>query len=734
MERRKRPLGRRHIDGGAVPFSGHWGDICSSPDPMAYESSGRDSCILTGITEISDASEPIYGCPFTSQGDLADVDYEELFASVIQTVLEGQECDLSAGDVRGMCAVVAARDSCVRSHEFVCRKLLEFADAIPGELAGMGSADALGELWSSIAARVNFVTTAFSPLCMGNRGLCDFERLFRDRMTENWRKDPGMFGRITKVILDAYNGYRESGDIEMVRGAFKFARESGVFHELFVKKFTKAVVRYLTPVLDELFKRKLSEYLASAVELDTRERRLAEPLVDSFAMSALQVAMNNLVFTCKLDHICKGLKVLIDECDVKSVDLCAKYARATDKIKEFTRELSFEIELSTESCFKKEHPMQEVIKVHDAVIKFCSVSFSTQHSRILRTAFEKGLNTSPTVAARLLAEEIHARFVSDEQVSTEELEQFISVFRFLSEKDVFEAYHHMLLCRRVLLMKNHIVHSDEVFLAELREQCGPDYTKRFDTIFKDVQNSMEAVKAFRQEQHPSKFFNALVLSNEAWQKLNHTSIKAVLPPEIESMLTRFSVFYIERNKKRKLQWQPTFTRVKLQVKNVPNVQEIRCNGLYAIILLLFNSLDLVDAVDLETRLDLPKEQVAKLLHILESKKFGHLINYMNNWVSINRQNTVTDGVISLPFPFPTLPKYEDSAQSSIQQNRACQVDAAVMLVMKKERSMEKGDLKSKVKELLTFRLEDELYESRLAHLEKIMYLKLDPSGHVHYLP
>lgn len=730
---RKRTQKHTHVD--AVPFtSGVFGDICSSPDILAYESTGPDDPIFAGITKISDVAEPVHSCPFSEEVDLSEANYSEIFSSVIDNVLAGRESDFSATEVYSMASIVSARDCCPSAHKFVCDKLAELADAIPGEMVSLDTATGVGDYWASVMAKVNFITTAFSPLCTGTKGLCDLEQFFRDRMTSDWKNELPTFTQVTNVILDAYGPYRVNGEIESVRGAFKFARESGVFHDVFVKAFTSAVAGYLTPVLDKAFEGKLSEYLALAVDIDAEERKLAEPLVDSYAMNELQVEINNLVFASKLDQICKGLKVFIDECDVKSIDLCAKYARATDKIKEFTRELSFEIELTTESCFKKENPMQDVMKVHEALTKFCAESFSAQHSRILRTAFDKGLNTSPAVAARLLAEAIHSRFIEQREVPKEEFEQFISVFRVLSEKDVFEAYHHMLMCRRILMMKNHIVQSDEVFLAELREQCGPEYTKRFDTMFKDLQDSMETMKAFRREQISSKLFNALVLSNEAWPQLTHTSSQAVWPPEIQDLLQRFSTFYVLRHEKRKLQWHAAFTRVKLQAKNIPNVREIKCNGLYAIILLLFNNLDLVDTVDLERRLDLPKEQVDRLLRVLKSKKFGRLLNYMNHWVSLNHANTVTDGVISLPFTFPSLPKHEDTATSSIQQNRACQVEAAVMLVMKKERSMEKGELKAKVKDLLTFRLEDELYENRLAHLEKITYLKLDPSGHVHYLP
>jgi hypothetical protein len=48
--------------------------------------------------------------------------------------------------------------------------------------------------------------------------------------------------------------------------------------------------------------------------------------------------------------------------------------------------------------------------------------------------------------------------------------------------------------------------------------------------------------------------------------------------------------------------------------------------------------------------------------------------------------------------------------------------------------MENVDLRRKIKELITFRLDEEIFEKRLAHLAQVLYLKLDPSGRVHYLP
>ena len=689
--------------------------------------------IFAGFTEVSDAPDPILSCPFADQQNRESEDCSGVFSSAVESVLSGGGCGSSASELHALASVAAARDSQGYLHRYIRAKLFDFADSIPGDMAPIRDAREIGDFWARAKAKVNFVTAAFSPLCLSSKGLRDFEVLFEERLASNWREHSDTFEALASVILAAYRECRETGNMDGVAGAFRFARESGVFYDIFVGMFTRSVVEYLEPIMNEWFEGKLSVYLQKAKEIDQKEQELAKPFIGSSAVKDLAVAINDLVFSSKLEQICKGLKILIDECDVESVDLCAKYARATDHIKEFTRELSFEIELVTENCFKLEHPIKEVMRVHDAVTKFCAKSFSTQHSRTLRMAFDKGLNTS-TIAAKMLAEEIHQRFITEKNMPKEEFDRFISLFRVLNEKDVFEANHHMLMCRRILMMKNHIVQSDELFLDELREQCGPDYTQRLDAIFKDLQDSTEATQDFRKKHAGLMPFTALVIRQEAWPRIETTGKDSVPPPHIASMLHDFTMFYLTRNKKRKVEWNMAFTRVKLSVRNVPRVSEIRCNGLYGLVFLEFNTPGAVSLTTLEKRLGLPKDQIEALMKVLKSRQFGKLVTYMHSCYRLNMENTATSELLSLPFTFPSLPKLEDTSKSAIQQSRAAQVEAAVMLIMKKERSMEKGELKAKVKDLLTFRLEDELYENRLVHLEKISLLKLDPSGHVHYLP
>jgi hypothetical protein len=140
------------------------------------------------------------------------------------------------------------------------------------------------------------------------------------------------------------------------------------------------------------------------------------------------------------------------------------------------------------------------------------------------------------------------------------------------------------------------------------------------------------------------------------------------------------------------------------------------------------------AAEIAHKTHLDVSLVEEVMKLLQSKKSRRLVVFMHHKYRINYDVTTMDGVVSIPFSFPTLLKTDDTAKASLELNRGNQIDAVSMIVMKQQRSMEKVDLKKRVKEMLEFRLDGELFEKRMAHLAKNLYLKLDSSGRVHYLP
>jgi hypothetical protein len=276
------------------------------------------------------------------------------------------------------------------------------------------------------------------------------------------------------------------------------------------------------------------------------------------------------------------------------------------------------------------------------------------------------------------------------------------------------------------MLKRHIVRSDEVFLAELTTQSGPEYVKRFNVLFEDLHHSVDVNKKFSTRRAMFSPFHAIVLAKDAWPTVEAT--EALPPAAVRGTLAAFTEFYRSKFSPRKLEWSLEFSRVKLSYSRA--LPEVRCNGIAAVVLLAFNQAPIMTTAEIAAATKLSEADVESIMTTLTNKRSGWLCIFMHGHYRVNPD---AEGSIAVPVAFPTLPA-GDERKGAVDSNRERQVEGATMVVMKRERSLEKGDLRQRVKDLLQFRLDDELFENRLAHLAQNLYLRLDTSGRVQFLP
>ena len=695
------------------------------------------SRILVGFRKVNGESRKVLQCPFAPTRK--EIDYHNLilqYQSTINDVFENSDSLAVYPSTKIFSAAmdVANSEGCKNLHDFVCTKIRVLTQTIPVDMQNFTSSQEIGEYWQMITSKVNLISTSWAPLCLKEKGLPSFHDVFHESLASVFESNVELFKKLSKIIVDAYSEARETRDISVVEQSFRFAGKNTLFDKIFLPTLFHSIRDYLDPILVEYFNHPLHDYLQKAIELKEEEKKLIKPLVSHNALEKLERKINKLIFfnNDRFRQICsKGLAPLIQQKDSASVKICTDLARSTDTITQFTRELSFEFEAEAEKCFKTENPIKAILKLYLSLAEFDDF-FNTDHARVLRSNFEKGFNTSPDTAARFLAEEVHREFLSKD-TTDEKIDQLVAVFRMLASKDVFGVAHHILLSRRILMMKRHIVDADEKFIDALREQCGPEYTKNFDTVFEDLHRSLETFSSFSKERNPPPYFHAIVMSKNSYK--TESPVPIIPLPEIKSLLDGYSEYFREAHGKRKLEWNFKFTRVSLNAINLPGVKTIQCSGVYATLLMMLNNHHVLSPEELK-KVGFTDELIEESIKMLKCKKCGRLILVMHNKIRINPEAEAhKDGLISIPFIFPGVPKTDnDTQKSAILSNREQQFDAAVMRVMKVQRSMEKNDLKHTVREMLNFRLEDELFEKRLSSLSKSLYLKLDPSGRVHYLP
>ncbi len=71
------------------------------------------------------------------------------------------------------------------------------------------------------------------------------------------------------------------------------------------------------------------------------------------------------------------------------------------------------------------------------------------------------------------------------------------LFRYISGKDVFEAFYKKDLAKRLLLGKSASIDAEKSMIAKLKAECGAAFTTKLEGMFKDVETSRDVAAAFR---------------------------------------------------------------------------------------------------------------------------------------------------------------------------------------------------------------------------------------------
>ena len=78
-----------------------------------------------------------------------------------------------------------------------------------------------------------------------------------------------------------------------------------------------------------------------------------------------------------------------------------------------------------------------------------------------------------------------------------QLEQVILIFRYLQDKDVFEAYYKQYLAKRLLHARSTPSDAERSMLAKLKGECGYQYTTKLEGMFTDIRFSKDAMDKYR---------------------------------------------------------------------------------------------------------------------------------------------------------------------------------------------------------------------------------------------
>ncbi|KAJ3577326.1 hypothetical protein NPX13_g3240 [Xylaria arbuscula] len=212
-----------------------------------------------------------------------------------------------------------------------------------------------------------------------------------------------------------------------------------------------------------------------------------------------------------------------------------------------------------------------------------------------------GLKTLPAsllsdVQDRVDAEKSGQASTGDEDSELDrQLDKALELFRFIEGKGVFEAFYKKDLARRLLMGRSASADAERSMLAKLKSECGSDFTRNLEQMFKDQQMARDEVtsyKAWREgngHNTSNLDLNVSILSAAAWPSYPDTQL--LLPDEVASQLEQFASYYINKHTGRRLTWKHALGHCVVRASFNKGPKELLVSAYQAVVLTIFNHTD-----------------------------------------------------------------------------------------------------------------------------------------------
>jgi len=207
-----------------------------------------------------------------------------------------------------------------------------------------------------------------------------------------------------------------------------------------------------------------------------------------------------------------------------------------------------------------------------------------------------------------------------------------------------------------------------------------------------------------------------------------------LPEEMVNGVEVFKEWYETRTKHRKLTWIYVLGQCMLSGKFSPKSIELQVSTFQAAALLLFNNDETLSFTEVKERLNLPHEDVVRLLHSLSCAKYKILIK--NPGQEPNRiiaetdtfkfNQKFTDKFKRIKVPLPPVDEKKKVIED-VDKDRRYAIDAAIVRTMKSRKVLQHQQLVLEVVQQLSrmFKPDFKVIKKRIEDLIAREYLERD---------
>jgi cullin 3 len=288
--------------------------------------------------------------------------------------------------------------------------------------------------------------------------------------------------------------------------------------------------------------------------------------------------------------------------------------------------------------------VDEILKMREKFEKIVIYSFEKDKvfERTLKTAFERFINEDSRCARYLSLYVDHLlkkklKGMTEDAVD-EQLDKVIVIFRYLSDKDIFENFYKQHLSKRMLSGRSISEDAERGMISKLKKECGYQFTQRMEGMFKDVHISKDILDQFRKSKYCKHNVNAGKSKTGAGSSKSHNvelEVKVLtsgfwptppvpqcnFPAKISELAERFKLFYLENHSGRKLAWQCNMGTVDVRAIGFKRKHELNVSTYQMCILNLYNIKNEYTFQDILDETQIPRDDLKRHIISMSLPKF-----------------------------------------------------------------------------------------------------------------